>query len=358
MAQALKDGNAAVALRVIKSLQQIAGQSNLFSGTAGRPIVEAMRAADRTVRFEAAFTIAAALPKQIFPGQESVVPVLAEAIAQNGKGNILVVADENALTQLTSGLKDAGYGVAGASAPEAAVTAAATLPTVDVILVSDALKVSDVDQLFLLVSQSPRLVGAARIVLAKNPAASAFTPRMADDAQLSVIAAAEKVADLKLAIEVARKKCNGLPMDEKLATEYALRAIDLLGMLAISHGHVLDVNAAEGALLASLDDARPEIVKAAAKVLGTVNFKLAQSVLLSKAADEKTADDVKISLYKGLSGNAKFFGNTLDASALETLRKAVESEKNLDVRSAAAEACGSLNLAVDQAKSLIANQPK
>ena len=43
----------------------------------------------------------------------------------------------------------------------------------------------------------------------------------------------------------------------------------------------------------------------------------AQVGLLTKAQDEKATDDVKISLYKSLATNAKFFGNQLDKTRKE-----------------------------------------
>ena len=80
--------------------------------------------------------------------------------------------------------------------------------------------------------------------------------------------------------------------------------------------------------------------------------------MLGKASDEKTADDVKISLYNSLAMNAKFFGNQLDEGTVKTLSGTVESAQNLEVRSAAAEARGALNLPADQAKSLIIGQSR
>jgi hypothetical protein len=83
-----------------------------------------------------------------------------------------------------------------------------------------------------------------------------------------------------------------------------------------------------------------------------------QAGLLTVGAEDKTADDVKISLFKSLSNNAKYFGNKLEPQQIETLAKLVEGAPNLEVRSAAAEAHGALNLPPDQAKGLILKQAK
>jgi hypothetical protein len=65
---------------------------------------------------------------------------------------------------------------------------------------------------------------------------------------------------------------------------------------------------------------------------------------------------VKISLYNSLATNAKFFGNLLDPQQVQSLQKTVDEAQNLEVRSAAAEAHGALNLPADQAKGLIVEQ--
>ena len=93
-------------------------------------------------------------------------------------------------------------------------------------------------------------------------------------------------------------------------------------------------------------------------VLGLLNDRDAQSGLLQTAQDEKTADDVKISLYNSLATSAKFFGNLLDGTQIDSLQKTVSATPNLEVRSAAAEAHGALNLPADQAKSLILEQSR
>ena len=88
---------------------------------------------------------------------------------------------------------------------------------------------------------------------------------------------------------------------------------------------MLDIAAARTALLAALNDARPDIVKLSAQTIALINDKDAQPSLLAKASDDKTSDDVKISLYNSLATNAKFFGAQLDEPAVKTLSGTVES---------------------------------
>lgn len=354
----LRDRNALVSLKIIESLQEIIGQSNMFSGTANRPLVVAMQYPDRLVRFEAAFALAGALPQRPFDGQDMVVPLLGEALSQTGVPSVFVVMpSENELNTMLNGLKTSdGYTVAGATSPESAVATAAQLAAVDAFLISETLGDEQVDQLLSLLRQSTRLRGAARIIVTGSNASRYEAMKVSDP--LLFTTTANDAATLKPVIEEARAKSGSLPIDATIAMEYATRAGNLMRDVAISRGQVYDLSSAKTALLASLSDARPPIVMLGGSVLGLLNDRDAQSGLLQTAQDDPTADDVKISLFNSLATSAKFFGNLLDGSQIESLQKTVAEAPNLQVRSAAAEAHGALNLSADQAKSLIIDQSR
>ena len=144
------------------------------------------------------------------------------------------------------------------------------------------------------------------------------------------------------------------PQDDKSASEYALKATQLLGQLATSRGQVLDLSGAQNTLLKALQtDTRADVVKAAGNVLGLTNSRPAQSALLAKAMDAKTEPEVKLSVYHSLTTNAKFFGNLLENQEIADLQKVVAEEPNVDVRTAAAEAHGALNLPPEQVKAML-----
>ncbi|MGB7157331.1 MAG: hypothetical protein WBD40_04645, partial [Tepidisphaeraceae bacterium] len=354
LSRSLRDRNSAVSLRVIKSLQEIVGRYNLFEGGQAGPLVDGMNSSDRLVRFESAFGLASALPQQPFQGQDRVVPLLAEALAQTGTPSLLVIApNQDQVNAMVEGFKSAGYAAAGATSADAAVSASAQLPAVDVIIVSEDLG-QDVDRLFSVASQNSRLSGASRIVVTKT-AGSPYVARAVNDRMLSVTQAADAAA-MKPVIDAARAKGASLPLDAELANTYATRSGQLLSNLAMTNGQVLDLSAAEQTLLAALNDPRPEIVKLAGTVLGHVNAKPAQPALLIAASGEKASDDVKVSLYKSLARNAATFGKQLEGDQVQTLEKTVAEAQNLDVRAAAAEARGALALPAEQAKTLIINQ--
>jgi hypothetical protein len=350
--RSLKDNtpqSPAVALAVVKSLQDIAGQSNLFSGGRGQPLVEAMRYPDRQVRFEAAFALAEALPQQPFQGQARVVPLLAEAVSQSGTPGVLIVAPQDERTKIAADLK--GYLTAAGEDPATALAGSMTLPAVDVILMSEDLGNSTIDRALDLASQSPRFERAAKLIIVHS-LASPWARMSITDPTISYTQTASGPG-LAAAIEAARKKAGGLPMDEKVASEYALRAANLMAKLAISRGQILDLSAAEQTLIAALGDKRPAVAQAAGNAVALLKSPQSQSGLADRANDANTVPEVRASLYKSLATSAKFYGNRLSPEQINQMQQVVMNEKNLDIRSAAAEARGALNLPASDAKALI-----
>jgi hypothetical protein len=65
---------------------------------------------------------------------------------------------------------------------------------------------------------------------------------------------------------------------------------------------------------------------------------------------------VKISLLKSLAIIAKHYGNRLNAQYIASLDNLVNTAQNQDVKNAAAEGRGALNLPPDQAKTLVVQQ--
>src|SRR5207302_5410854 len=99
---------------------------------------------------------------------------------------------------------------------------------------------------------------------------------------------------------------------------------------------------------------------AVAQVLALTNSKPAQSAMVTVAIDEKTTDDaVKVNLLHGAAESVKNFGPQLDPALVTSAQKLVMTPATTpDVRSAAAELVGALNLQPELARTLILNQSK
>lgn len=365
LARGLRDRNSQVALRVIKSLQEIVGRTNLFAGqqgVGGAPaLIAAMASPDRLVRFESAFAVASALPQQSFEGQDRVVPLLAEAMSQTGVPSVLVLMPTQDRANATvNELRQNGYAAVGATGAEQAVAGSDQLPAVDVILISEELGPQQVDQMLSLAAQNGKLAGAAKVVVVRS-GASPYTARAITEPLLSVTQA-QDIEGLRTAVEQARAKASALPIDQQAAATYALRAAELLRQIALTQtqaqNDVLNLGLAEQTVLAALNDSRPDVVKAAGEVLGYLNSSPAQAALLQTVLAQTTADDVRISLLNSASTNAKFFGNRLNTQQVAMLEQLINAATNQDVKNAAGEFRGALNLPADQAKTLIVQQSR
>lgn len=357
LARALRDRNTPVSLKAIRSLQGVAGQSNMFPGgtQAATPLTDALRFPDRMVRYEAAMAIAASLPQQPFNDQQRVVPLLAEAVAQSGRPNILlVVRNEAERGRLAGELKN--YSTAGGVGATGALAEERSLPSVDVILVAADVPDDEIQTLVNEARRSPRLERTSKVII-RNHGGGIWPREALSDNTITVIRVGEGPA-LADAIETARSRSGGLPLDATVAGEFALRAAQLLSRLAISRGQVLDLSPGLVSLLGSLSDPRPEIAKAVGDTVALIESPQVQPALLDRSQDAQLAEDVRASLYRSLATSAKFTGNQLNGQQISTLRRTVASEPSQDVRSAAAEALGALNAPIENVAQLITKGPQ
>jgi HEAT repeat protein len=362
LSRANHDKNAPVAIRIVQALQDVGGQANLFQGsgpTGGEhPLMDAMNFPDRLVRYEAAFALAAALPRDTFPGEERVVPLLAEALSQTGAATVLVMVPQDRLNKTIDGLKGQGYNAIGGATVDDAMKEGNARPAVDAIVMTEDDSPTEIQNLETQAANSPRLARAVRLIITKTKASPYQVQAVADPTLSTTQVKPDDFAGLKTAIDDARKRGGLLPLDADAAAKYATRAADLLSRIAINRSPVYDVTVAEPLLLAALDDTRPDIVKYDAMVLGLINSGEVQQALLTKAGDAGTSDDLKIPLFKAVATSARNFGNLLTPDQVDALQKVVAAAPNVDVRTAAGEARGALNLTADQAKKLIVDQAK
>jgi len=358
LARALRDRNSAVALKAVRSAQSVVGQSNLFQGgqRGNAPLIDALRFPDRTVRYEAAMAIAASLPQQPFNDQQRVAPLLAEAVAQSGKPNILlVVSNEAERGRLAGELK--GYNTAGGVGAGGALAEVGALPSVDVILVAADVNDQEVQNVVRQAAENARLERTPKLIL-RNRGGGEWARRAINDNTISVARGVNGGEGLLKAIEDARSRSGGLPLDEKVASDFALRAAQLLSRLAISRGQVLDLGPVLPTLLGALADPRADVAKAVGDAVALIESPQVQPALLQRAQEAQTPEDVRQSLYRSLATSAKFHGNQLQERQVADLRQTVQAEQNADIRAAAAEALGALNVPVQNVAQLITEGPQ
>jgi len=147
--------------------------------------------------------------------------------------------------------------------------------------------------------------------------------------------------------------------NEWVAEEYAVRAAKVMLKLGQTRNPVIDLSAAQTAVINATKDSRAEIQMLAGQILAHLTSPEAQRAIASMALDENNALDVRISAFNSLAHSAKLNASLLDVATVDAVYALVSSQDaDPQLRSAAARAYGSLNLPSQKVKDLILDQAK
>jgi hypothetical protein len=147
--------------------------------------------------------------------------------------------------------------------------------------------------------------------------------------------------------------------NEWVAEEYAVRAAKVMLKLGITRNRVINLSAAQNAVINATRDSRANIQMLAGQILAYLDSPDAQRAIAVMALNENDAMDVRISAFNSLATSAKINAKLLDASAIDDIYSLVSSkDADPNLRSAAARAYGSLNLPSQKVKNLILDQSK
>jgi hypothetical protein len=147
--------------------------------------------------------------------------------------------------------------------------------------------------------------------------------------------------------------------NEELANSYALRAAEVMLELAQTRNPVIDLFAAQGALINATTDKRTALQILAGRILAHFNSADAQRSIAAMALAEKNAMGVRIAAFKSLAVSAKLNASLLNNETIDAIYLLVSSpEVNPGLRSAAAAAYGALNLPSQKVKDLILDQAR
>lgn len=147
--------------------------------------------------------------------------------------------------------------------------------------------------------------------------------------------------------------------NQQLADSYAVRAASVMLKLAKARNPVIDLSAAQNALISATQDKRPDIQVLAGQVLAHLDSPDAQRSIADMALTETNAMAVRIEAFESLAVSAKLNANLLDAEKIDAIYALVGSQQTEPrLRSAAAVAYGALNLPSQKVKDLILDQAK
>ena len=349
LARSLRDKDWAVATGAIEALGRTAGAESLVEPVAGgaQPLVEALSCASRKVRYWAAASLATALPTRRFTGNELVLPILNEALRQTGKKTALIIAaEQERRNTLKDAARAAGYEVVDDSEPARGLTAAREAGGAEV-----AVLAADPDPMaaMLMIRQDP-LMATMPVVIASQT--ERFQTLAKGDSRVRLVAPNAAAAEVGQAIGEVVQVAGGAPLTAEEAGQWAVRAARAIRLLGMTRNAVYDIARCRGTLIAALGDGRAEVKTAAAEALATIPGPQAQQAVAALGIDAAQAEPVRLAALRALVEAVRRFGGALgDKQSGAIIDIVIKSSGELKM--AAAEALGSLNLPSDEIKELI-----
>lgn len=361
LSRAMENRDRALALAAIGVLQRNSGQQSLlYELQAQQPLVEALSYPDREVRFRAALAIGGALPDKPFRQNEQVVPVLAEALQQKGVNHALVVdADTDRRNRLVAELRaQGGFGeVIGESNFAIAVQQIKRFPSLELIVLHDALVNPGLSQALEMIQRDYRLAFVPTVILAEPATQARDRQLQADKPFVETLMVNTPVKDMiAMAGQIwTRNKVEAMAPDR--ADEYATQAVTVLRSLVSVRQTILSLKPAESVLLAAIHDGRPLIEQLAVETLAHLDSMDAQRAVANLVLDPALSMDVRLHALQNLTISAKAFGNMLSSEQVEGLYTIIcAQDADPTLRTTCAQAYGALNLPSARISQMILNQ--
>jgi HEAT repeat protein len=347
--EALAIDNSRLILKVIKALTETGGVAGLVSSPAS-PLLQAMSYPNLQVRFEAAAALSAANPLKPYPGYNRVVPILSEALAQSGKP-VCVVIEPSAQDRnsLAAGLRSK-FHIISASTTSQAFEMARQSPIINLVVVQGAANVRNYTQL---ATTDARLAYTPLVILAHSTAAREYRVEFTNEQTVNVLPVGSSANEVQTVYQNVIDKLGGsIPSSLKLAD--ALGAAHQLKLIAMNRASIYSVLPALPALHAALHNGNSKVVLAAARVLGRVRDPMAQRMLVRAALHSSgAATEVRAALFRSLATSARNLGDDLTRGQIHGVIRIAMTDPSAQVKLAAAQALGALNIPSNQASTLI-----
>jgi HEAT repeat protein len=351
LCRALRDGNAALAIRAIEALSRTAGAKNLVEPVAGgvQPLVEALGNPDREVRFRAALTLASALPQKRFTGDEIVMTVLNEALRQSaGKRALVIAADQDQRNLLKDVARMAGYEVIDQPDPAKALAAVREAQGADMILLGKSPPAASVLRIL---RAEASLAGVPVVAASASPELRAVAK---SDGRVVTTDESASTAAVTAAMAEAARTVGAAPLAAEQAAVWSIRAAEAVRLLGMTANTVYDISRARAALVAVLADKNTEVMLAAARALAAMSGAESQQALATAALEGRPGEQIRVEVLKLLGESLRRFGNQLtDQQAQAVVDIVVDAKQPQPIRDAAAEVLGAMNLPSEKIKSLI-----
>lgn len=357
LARALEDNNAAIARNVISAMSRTTGAQSLVQPLpgGGMPLVSAMSYPDRNVRFLAAETLALAMPTEHFHGYQMVMPLLSEALRQQGKQYAMVIVqDEELRNTVKDAIRAGGYEVVEETELDNMLSTARKARGLDVVFTGPTVSLETVvrslrsEPVFLNVPVVHHRAGTALRRLAESDGKVVLLEEDKNDQETIVAALAE-----------AMNLSAGSPMDAQQSMDWALRTARVLRTVGQRAGVIYDLSRTVDALVEATAAENAELKQAAAEALAVIQSAKAQRAIVDMAMDAELSEELRIAAFQAATGSVRRFGNETTDQQSEALVDMVgQTGGSEPLMQAAAQLLGAMNLPSQRFPSLILDADK
>lgn len=349
---AMEDGNADIARVVIGAMGMNMGAPAMVSPLAdgSQPLVSALQYPDRAVRFMAAETLALAQPTKNFDSSAAVMYQLSEALRQEGQRYaLLVVKEEAARNNAKAILRDAGFGIIEVGPTDRLVTKATQALAIDVVFVGPKTHPGKAVQELRAMTRFKHIP----IVLNRT---SLDLKRMAS-ADGKIVLMDQKISeDGKVMIEkveAATKLAIGKPLTEEQALDWSIRASRAIQAVGTRGSDVYKLTDTVKALTIAMGAKSTDLQIAAARAASTIKSAPAQQAVIALAINAETDEAVRIAAFKAASRSVRQYGSDATNEQANAVIEVVLAKGTHELRQAAAQLLGSMNLASEKTPQLI-----
>jgi hypothetical protein len=302
----------------ISALAKTTGGGNLFTGNESRqPLLEALTYPDRRTQYDAALTLARALPTERFTGDFAVVPLLASAVRTGNAVFALVIADdEEDRRTLSSMLDGLQFQVAGQGATiDDLHVAIAEAVGIDLVIVKQEAVGAVTDTLARL-RREPKTAAAPVLVQAAAVDMGRLLEEFRADRRVKVGPSGDEQRFASQVDHLLQQAVGGR-MTEAEAEAYAIESLAALRDIAISKTTAYDIAEAQPALVDALQVRRGGTRLLVAEILALIDSDRAQRALFDAALS--SADQEQVDLLIQVAASIRQHGDRAEQRHVDAL---------------------------------------
>ncbi len=360
LARAVREGDPAVALGAIAALRTTGGPASLVNDADGQmPLAGALSFADRMVRVRAGLTLGGARPVRAFHNYQNLMPVLSEALALHAgqRGALVIDPDSGTANEIGAMLREQGYEtLTDAGLYSGLQKARDELAGLDVVFIASDITGPDLTAGLDSLRAEFRFASTPVVVVTKPGAGEAVRDLVQADYRLGSVPAGADRFEVDRVVAAVTRSVGAQPITPEVGASLAREAAEVLRLLALTSNTLLDISAAEVALIDALTTEDRELRVAVAEDLGYLGSRGAQEAIAEIALDTAESEEMRVLMFSALAEAAKRRGNLLGDDLLEQIIKIAESDENMTIREAGSRALGALNVPGEPASVIIRNQ--